>query len=163
MAKAGNGYSPEDYERLVKGEITLRELEGVSLEDYAGIAQVGHTLLDQGKVDQARTVYEGLRAMDPNHAYVRATLGAIYMRENRDIDALEQLNEALRLEPDSEYALVNRGEILLKGGFLAEAGRDFKRCIELDPNGKSPAAMRARALVMVVKDMLDNAAKQATA
>jgi hypothetical protein len=41
---------------------------------------------------------------------------------------------------------VNRGELLLQHGEFEYAMEDLKAAIDLDPDGKNPASLRARAL-----------------
>ena len=74
-------------------------------------------------------------------------------------DVIERVRQAvgkraLKLNPDDTHALCNRAELRIRASLFAEAGRDLRRAIDLDPRGEDPAAMRARALVAVIDDLI---------
>jgi len=53
--------------------------------------------------------------------------------------ALSDFSEAIRLNPGSALAYLNRGELFLNSGVLSAALPDFERALELSPG--SPAAL----------------------
>jgi tetratricopeptide (TPR) repeat protein len=136
---------------------TLAELSGYGVEDLAGLAEVGYNLLQQGKLEDALTIYQGVYALDPKSQWGASSIGCIYQRMGRDEDALKMYNEALQIEPNDVHVLANRGELLFRRGRLLEAAEDFKKAIELDPHGRNPAAQRARVIVLAVMELVDQA------
>jgi tetratricopeptide (TPR) repeat protein len=136
---------------------TLAELSGYSAEDLAGLAEIGYNLLQQGKLEDALVIYQGVYSLDPLSQWGASSIGCIYQRMGRDEDALGMYNEALQIQPNDVHVLANRGELLFRRGRLLEAADDFKKSIELDPHGKNPAAQRARVIVLAVMELVDQA------
>lgn len=144
--KISDTFTAENYLKFIKGEITWAQLEGMTIDEAYAIAEVGYTFLEQGKLDEARTLIEGLVIGNPYDAYLHSLLGAIYAREGNEEDAVEEFSIALGLDPDNIDALVARGELFLRHGVFDDAMDDLKRAIELDPEGEHPPTLRARAL-----------------
>ena len=136
---------------------SLADLSGYGTEDLAGLAEVGYNLLQQGKLEDALTIYQGVYALDPKSQWGASSIGCIYQRMGRDEDALKMYNEALAIEPSDIHVLANRGELLFRRGRLLESAEDFKKAIELDPHGRNPAAQRARVIVLAVMELVDQA------
>jgi tetratricopeptide (TPR) repeat protein len=154
------GVSQDTLNDWIKGDITLQELRGITDEEMAAVASLGYTFYENGKLEEAKVIFEGLEAWNPNDGYTYSMLGAIYLLQNENEKAINALNEAIRLDPNNISAYVNRGEVLLKEGKLIEAAEDLKKAIELDKDEKDPSAMRARALVLATRDILKEAVKQ---
>lgn len=144
--KMSDTFTAENYIKFIKGEITWAQLEGMTIDEAYAIAEVGYTFLEQGKLDEARTLIEGLVIGNPYDAYLHSLLGAIYAREGNEEDAVEEFSIALGLDPDNVDALVARGELFLRHGVFDDAMEDLKRAIELDPNESNPSTLRAKAL-----------------
>lgn len=136
---------------------TLADLSGYGTEDLAGLAEVGYNLLQQGRLEDALTIYQGVYALNPKSQWGASSIGCIYQRMGREEDALRMYNEALQIEPNDVHVLSNRGEMLFRRGRLLEAAEDFKKAIELDPHGRNPAAQRARVIVLAVMELVDQA------
>ena len=136
---------------------TLADLSGYGREDLAGLAEIGYNLLQQGKLEDALTIYQGVYALDSKSQWGASSIGCIYQRMGRDEDAMKLYNEALQIDPNDIHVLANRGELLFRRGRLLEAAEDFKRAIELDPHGRNPAAQRARVIVLAVMELVDQA------
>jgi Flp pilus assembly protein TadD len=139
-------FTPENYLKFIKGEITWAQLEGMTIDEAYAIAEVGYTFLEQGRIEDAKTLIEGLVIGNPYDAYLHALLGSIYAQEGNDEDAVEEFTIALSLDPDNVEALVARGELMLRHGEFAEAMDDLKQAIDLDPKAEQPSTLRARAL-----------------
>ena len=143
-------FSPDRVEKFIMGELTLGQLYGITIEEAYSIAEMGYTMMEQGRLKNAQTVFEGLVISNPYDGYFHAVLGSIYQKQGLVDGAIEEYTLALGLDPANVEAYVNRGELLIGKGNFAQAAADFKKAIELDPTGENPVANRARALASVV-------------
>lgn len=156
-------FTQENLEKFIMGEITWAELEGMSMEEAYAIADLGYTLFEQGRYDDAQTVYEGLVIGNPYDSYFHTMLGAIYAKKNMHEEAAEEYSIAVELDPKNISAHVNRGELLLQHGEFEYAMDDLKAAIELDPKAENPSGIRARALAAataaIIKEVLEKKGK----
>jgi tetratricopeptide (TPR) repeat protein len=156
-------FTQENLEKFIMGEITWAELEGMSMEEAYAIADLGYTLFEQGRYDDAQTVYEGLVIGNPYDAYFHTMLGAIYAKKNMHEEAAEEYSIAIELDPKNISAYVNRGELLLQHGEFEYAMDDLKAAIDLDPKAENPSGIRARALAAataaIIKEVLEKKGK----
>ena len=87
------------------------------------------SLEKQGKPDEAISYYERALAVQPTPE-VRTNLGLVLAREGRFSEAVAQLNEVLRLNPNSAEAHNNLGGVLLMAGQPKRAFRTSeRRCV----------------------------------
>jgi tetratricopeptide (TPR) repeat protein len=154
MAK-GKEISPDMVEKLADGSATMKQALGVSEADVYEIAAIGFNCYENNKLDDAQTIFEGLAALNPNDANAYTMLGSISQLKGQNEKAVEYYTKALELNDEDIAAHTNRGEILLTQGKLEEAGGDFARAIALDPDGEDRSANRARALVVVTSEILN--------
>ena len=141
-----DSFTADNFLKFVKGEITWAQLEGMTIDEAYAMAEMGYTFLEQGRVEDAKTIIEGLVIGNPYDAYLHALLGTIYAREDNEEDAVEEFSIALGLDPENVDALVARGELFLRHGEFEDAMEDLNKAIELDPNNEHPSTLRARAL-----------------
>jgi len=128
---------------------------GVTPGEFREMGRIGAMYYNQGDLEKARTIFEGLVAMDPHSSDAHAALGALLTRTLQDGVALVHLNRALELNDKEIAAYVNRAEINLRQQRGEEAVADLKRAIALDPRSKNAAANRARAMVLGIHDALE--------
>src|SRR5436190_10479445 len=139
-------------ERLAYGEINLAELIGLKRDSLYKIAEVGYRLFMSEKYDQAKQIYQGLIAADPYDSVFHCHLAAIYHRLG-DLDkAMHGYTQAIKYNFADIDALAGRGEVYYNRGKLLEAFHDLKAAIELDPEGKFESSVRARAIVVAIKE-----------
>jgi len=143
----------------VEGKIGLAELEGLDEEQISTIAEIGYALMEQGRTDEARKLYEGLIEMAPVDPYFHSVLGAIYQRMNDNEKSLQEYDIALKLNPSDLPALVNSGEVMLHSGRIIEALERLKAAIAIDKEGSDPWALRAMALVAIIGNILKEKAR----
>jgi tetratricopeptide (TPR) repeat protein len=94
--------------------------------------------------DAAFARLERAEALNPLSARAPLTAGTIALRVGRVSLAQRQFREALRLEPDSAYALLELGAIAGSEGDRATGLRLLRRARELSPRDAIPArALRA--------------------
>jgi len=118
-----------------------------------GFASLGYNLYQQGKFDDAKKMFEGLAAIEPESFYGYAGLGALALaKDPPDLDtALTNLQKAAELNPNAASIHANLGEALLRQAKLQEAVAEFHKAIELDPEKKDSGANRARAIITGLK------------
>lgn len=159
--------SVEDIEDSIKGfltgDLTLAQLEGLTAEDLYAMADVGYDLLEEGRVDDARKVFEGLNVYNPFDPYFHSVLGSIYQKLAMPDEALRHYESAVELFPEDIHSWTNAGELMLElSAKYADENEDvsqklfhealcaLERAVELDPACENAAALRARALIGVV-------------
>jgi tetratricopeptide (TPR) repeat protein len=136
-------------------QVSPRVRLGVTPQEFREMGRIGAMYYNRGDLAKARTVFEGLVAMDPASSDAHAALGALLTRTLENDLALEHLNRAIELNAAEIAAYVNRAEIKLRQKQGEAAVADLKRAIELDPRQKNAAANRARAMVMGIHDALE--------
>jgi predicted Zn-dependent protease len=151
---------PANAEKWLAGELTLRELAGVSDSQMRKMVETAHRWLEQARFKQARTAFEGLIALEPRQSYFWAALGAIDVAERKWLQAERRCSYAIALDEKEAAAYVNRGEAYVRLARFEAAAADLKKAIALDPAGKSPLTARARALAGAVFQALESAHKK---
>jgi tetratricopeptide (TPR) repeat protein len=154
-------FNPENIKRFFKGEMTLAQIMGVTLDEAYALAEYAYTMFEQGRTREARQIVESLVVQNPKDAYLHTLLGAIYWKLDMPEEAVEEYGYAIEMDPNNIPALTNRGEILLQHGEMDTALDDLKAAIELDPAGKHPSAARARALATATVEVMKILLKKA--
>lgn len=156
----------ETLEKLMNGEMNFQDFFKLDDEVLLAWANQGYFFYNQGKYEEAETIFKGLVALNDQIAYYHTALGSIYEAQTKYDEALEEFNTALELDSEDICALVNRGEIRLRKGQVLEAAEDFRKGIELDEAKLAeqikrkekptpdPAAQRAKALAQVTYEVL---------
>ncbi|MDC0709830.1 tetratricopeptide repeat protein [Stigmatella sp. ncwal1] len=139
----------EKLKAFARGEMTWAEVEGMTFAEAKAIAQVGCELAAVGRYEEARILFEGLVAGNPKDAASRAALGTVYQKLGRLEEALTEYSAALEQDPRHPVALAHRGELYLRQG-KRQGFTDISLAVEADPQGKTAAGRRARALVKAI-------------
>jgi Flp pilus assembly protein TadD len=150
----------ENRTRFLKGEIHLDEALEMTPVQLAALLHTGHALVEQGRLAEARYLFEGLAVLDDGNPFVHAMLGVIYQKLGVPDAAVAEYNRAQTLLPGDLQSLVNRGELFLKHGLLDKAAADLRRAVELDPDRKHPAANRARLLLGLLREAVTTTEQQ---
>ncbi|MEM1201804.1 MAG: tetratricopeptide repeat protein [Acidobacteriota bacterium] len=150
-----DSFTPENVGAFANGELNFGQLLGLRAEEAYGIAQMAYNLAENGKLEDAAALAEGLVTLVPEDPYFHALVASIYIRQERLEEALVELDHALARRDDDIDSYVNRGEIHLHQGDLEAALSDFRAAIDLDPGGEHPMGQRARMLVAVAKVVFD--------
>lgn len=139
----------------VQGRASLGAAAGWTAEEIRLVADLGYALAEQGRNQEAITVFNGLAALAPATGYFQAALGALWLREGETLHAIRYLNSALTIDPQDIGALVNRGEAFLQAGEREAAARDLEAALRLEETGRAavhmPNLTRARALLAQLK------------
>ena len=116
----------------------LAEVRGYRREDLMAVAEIAYHYLFSGGLELARTLYEGLSAVQPEEPYYALALGLTYDRLDDKPQAERWYRTAAQLDPADGRADVNRAELYLEGG-------DFVRAAKLLRRGVSKASLRRDA------------------
>ncbi len=129
--------SKNKLEQFQKGELRFTQIFNLDGSHIASLMLCGYNFFSQGRLEEAKNIYEGLSLLDPNIPFVHCILGAIYQRmEMRDI-AILRYTCAIELFPQDLLSLTNRAKIYLNQGEFLKAAKDLKKVIELDPEKRS--------------------------
>jgi tetratricopeptide (TPR) repeat protein len=118
----------------------------VPVEEMLALATLARQSAEQGRLDDARVLLEGLGLLEPQVAFLHTSLGCVYLRMGRDQDALLEFDEALRLDPQDVAAHTYAGELRLERSESESGLAHLDRAIALDPEGRDAFANRARTL-----------------
>lgn len=145
----------------LEGQISLGAAAGWNKDEIRIISEIAYSLAQQGRLNEAIVIFEGLLAVAPVTAYFQAALGALYLRLKNADKAIDFLNAALKIETNDIVSLVNRGEAKLLKGDLAAAREDLEKALKIaarraensiDINDETTLAVkRARALAQAHK------------
>ncbi|NQE36836.1 tetratricopeptide repeat protein [Microcoleus asticus] len=119
-------------------EISRPILEKAKAEYQAVLAQqkynLGNTLKNQGKLEEAITAYRKAIEIDPNFAWAYNYLGLILQNQGKLEEAITAYRKAIEIDPNYTNAYNNLGLILQNQGKLEEAITAYRKAIEIDPN-----------------------------
>jgi len=104
---------------------------------------LGNILLKLGKVEKAMEALNQSNNLQPNNVITMANLAVGYNTLDRHGDAVEMLEETLKLNPQYAFAYQKMGSILCKAGQVKEGLRSLQRAMMLTPK---PHYMYARLL-----------------
>lgn len=154
MAASDSNNPPQDEARLTAmvqrwadGKATLREVRGYSDEELYAIAKTAYYFYYQGRISEARTLFQGLYAINPADAYFAKALGVVEMAAGNAQGALAAYDVALKLDGRDAQAYVGRAEVRLVMGQKAQAVEDLRRAVSLAPDENDPVARKANAMI----------------
>ena len=133
---------------------TLANDLGITPAEVASLILLGHSLFEQGKLVEAKMIFEGVVLLQPENPYPFAILGGIHQQQQNYESAIENYSKVLEVNERDTYTLMNRGECFLNLGRLQEAAGDLKAAIELDSKGTDKASNRARFLSKVTLEAM---------
>lgn len=114
-------------QKWADGKATLKEVRGYTDEELYSIARTGYYFYYQGKVNEARTVFQGLYAINPMDPYFAKALGVVEMAAGNPTGAVAAYDVALKIAPQDASAYLGRAEVKLLQGQKAQALEDLKR------------------------------------
>jgi tetratricopeptide (TPR) repeat protein len=152
---------PEMAERLIRGEMTVAQFVGLSQNTLYSIANMGYQLLQTGQLDAAMNIYKGLVAASPYDSVFHCHLATVYAAKEEFETALDIYSKALTYNKGNVDALAGRGEMYLRTNKIVEALNDLKAAVEADPQAKRPSSVRARAMLLGMKEKVEAQQKAA--
>lgn len=145
----------EDLEALADGSKSLAQTQGLEFNDLENLAAVGSELFDQGRIDDAQVIFEGLLATEDGYYGGHAGLGAIALENGNFGESIDHLSRAVELNPDLPVLRANLGEALLRGERIEAAVEQFEAVLAADPEASNPDLSRARVVLYEVGRMLE--------
>lgn len=152
-----------NVEKLIGGEMTISEFVGMSKQQLYEIAKKGYQLIQTWRLEEAKIIYKGLVAADPYDSVFRCQLGGIYFKLKDYENAFREYGASIRLNHANVDALAGRGELYLMQGLYEKGISDLQKAIENDPTGEKQSSMRARGLLLSMKDAMDKSQEKAQA
>lgn len=149
-----NTFTPDNIVKFFTGEINQAELLGITHEDMLAFQQYAYQQYQAGRFNDAMRIFAGLVTMDPGNSYTHAMLGACLQMLDEKDKAQKQYSLAIEIDSGNLQARVNRADLYLQQNKYGEALEDLKQVVALDPTGKDPATMRARALAAATAQAL---------
>lgn len=134
----------------------------VASPEVLALAGVARQYADHGRVEEARTLLEGLLVLEPESSYLHTALGCVLLRLAAEAEALEHFDQALRLDPRDAAAHTYAGELRLRRGEEASGLRHLDAAVLLDPEGRNPYSNRARTLRLVARPVAAPAGRAAS-
>ena len=95
---------------------------------------LGATLRQQGKVQEAMEQYEQALRLDPDYAEAHNDLGSALMGQGKVQEAIGHYEQALQIKPDSIEAHNNLGIALMGQGRLREAMEQYEQALRIEPD-----------------------------
>ncbi len=142
-------------ELLLSGGITIAQYVGLSKAQLYAIANQGYQLFTSGKYEEARQIYAGLVVADPFDSVFHCHLGATLWRLGDFEKAFEEYDLSLRFNFANVDALAGRGELNMMRGQLQAGIDDLQAAINYDEKGEHDATIRARAILVALKDEME--------
>jgi type III secretion system low calcium response chaperone LcrH/SycD len=114
-------------QRWADGKTTLKDVRGYTDDELYAIARMAYYLYFQGKLEEARTLFQGLYAVNPVDPYFANALGVVELASGNEHGALAAYDVAIKLAPDDPGGHVGRAEVHLAQGKKSQAMEDLKR------------------------------------
>ena len=106
----------------------------VTKNNYTAHSNLGHSLLTQGKLEEAIHHYSEALRICQNCYDENNNLGIALQEQGRIEEAISHYGEAIRLNPYYIKAYVNLGEALASQGKFAEAMAVFSKALQINPD-----------------------------
>lgn len=114
-------------------------------EELRVMLESGLVLREAGRLDEAEKVFLGVRELAPQSEVPLVALSSLAVKRGNLDEALRLCEEALTQTPESEFARLNRAEVLLYQQRGEEAEKELREIIEAAPD--SPHGRTAQALL----------------
>lgn len=133
-------------QRWADGKATLRDVRGYTDEELHAIAKTAYFFFYQGRVSEARTLFQGLYAVNPTDVYFAKALGVVEMAAGNGQGALAAFDVAAKLAPQDPAVYVGRAEVKLALGQKQQAMEDLRRAAAMTPPD-DPVVRKAGAML----------------
>ena len=117
-------------QKWADGKATLKDVRAYSNEELYSIARMGYFFFYQGKLEEARTIFQGLYAVNPLDSYFAKALGVVEMAAGNPAGAMAAYDVCLKLSPQDSAAYVGRAEVKVSQGQRSGAVDDLRRAAQ---------------------------------
>ena len=124
----------------------MQDLDPADVDNRVLLASM---LLEDGKLEEGQKTLEGLPAGSVKDTGVYVNVGILFMNKNDPAQAQVYFGKAIDLDPAQADAYYYRGLVLYGAKKNAEARADFKKYLELAPQGD--AAKEVREILQTLK------------
>ena len=142
-AKAEKAIDEKNYPQAV---LLLREILGEDDKDYQAWTELGTAYLMQKDLGEAEGAYQHATAANPAFFLSFLNLARVLVAEKKFETAVEPLNQAVKLKPDSPEANYLLGETYLQIKKGSKAVVYLYEALKLDPMGMAEAHLRLATL-----------------
>lgn len=125
---------------------TLKDVRGYRDEELYAIAKTAYFFYYQGRLDEARTLFQGLYAVNPTDAYFAKALGVVELAAGNAQGALAAYNVAQTLSPADPGVYVSRAEVKLALGQKTQAAEDLRLAVA-KAKEEDPLRVKAEAML----------------
>jgi tetratricopeptide (TPR) repeat protein len=113
-------------------ETLWRHTVAVTHDNYIAQNNLGGTLLEKGKLNEAIAHYREAVEIKPDVPEVQSNLGNALVREGEVEEAIDHLQKALQIDPAYAEAYNYMGNALMKKREAGEAVRYYQKAVTLD-------------------------------
>lgn len=119
-----------DNQKVIRLNHILRDIESKK--------EKANEVFKKGDYDEALKLYNELTEIDPNNKIFNATIFAnkalCYQKQNKLMDALREVNKAIKLNPNYTKAYMRRGNVQMALKNFEEAKYDYQKVKDLEPS-----------------------------
>ena len=116
-------------------------------DELHALADLGYTLLAEGRLGDARILWEGVATVDPQGEAAWRALAVIAAREQRWADVEPLATAALGRRPGAAAFLL-RAEARWRSGRYSEAALDLEAIARVAPRSDDERAIQRRAVAL---------------
>ncbi|MBN2430360.1 MAG: tetratricopeptide repeat protein [Acidobacteria bacterium] len=135
---------------VLSGEKPLTELMNISAEQMGFIAELAHLYFQEGRYQEARTLFEGLLSLNQHEPYYSHALGAVFHRMDNSDLALRYYQHALKLDRNRAETWGNMGELLLAQG-QGEKALEYLEKAEQLYAGQDPGSTKRQRIQALLR------------
>jgi tetratricopeptide (TPR) repeat protein len=106
-----------------------------SQDEIQALMEAGFILRDAKRFDDARIVFQGVKALVPSSTEVEVALGAVAFHEGDFATAKKHYERAVAQNPRDAWAYAHLGEVELFSMRKEAAVSHLKKAVELDEKG----------------------------
>lgn len=126
-------------------EMKWQDILGWGQAEIIDLRHAAYAYIKQGIYDVALTFLDALRILDPSSTYDLQTLGALHLQMGNGLEALDFLEQALKLDPTHLPTQLNRAKALFMLGYKKQG---LSLAEELQKADAPEIASQASALIL---------------
>ena len=113
---------------------TCRQALGVAPDDWTLHENLGRLLQESGDLSGALASWRRVAQLAPHYGEAHRQLGRLFTQLNRDAEAVQALEQALRVDSRDLMAIDGLAQTLGRQGKHLEAVRQYERALKLNPD-----------------------------